>query len=68
MLRVTSEVVEAVEPDHEALHMPGEHLNIIEAIINGKEGLAKKEMKKHVEKFSKSLIQMEKDYRKKMPI
>ena len=29
MMRLTYEIVEAVDPDHQALHMPGEHQEII---------------------------------------
>jgi GntR family transcriptional regulator, transcriptional repressor for pyruvate dehydrogenase complex len=65
MLRLTFEVVEAVNPDHEALHMPGEHNNIIEAIIKANAKTAKAAMKKHMEKFRKSLLEMETAYRQK---
>ena len=64
MLRLTFEVVEAVDPDHEALHMPGEHKEIIEAVISANAGAAKAAMTKHLEKFCKNLMEMETDYRR----
>lgn len=65
MLRLTFEVVEAVEPNHEALHMPGEHNNIIEAVIKANAEAARAAMKKHMEKFCISLLEMETAYRRK---
>ena len=65
MLRLTYEVVEAVDPDHEALHMPGEHRHIIDAILDANAEAAKKAMRMHMEKFCKSLLKMETAYRKK---
>jgi GntR family transcriptional repressor for pyruvate dehydrogenase complex len=65
MMRLTYEIVEAVEPDHQALHMPGEHQEIIEAVINGNDGEAKAAMTKHLEKFRDNLMKMEAAYRQK---
>ena len=65
MLRLTFEVVEAVDPDHEALHMPGEHKHIIDAVISANAETAQVEMKTHMEKFCKSLLEMETAYRQK---
>jgi GntR family transcriptional repressor for pyruvate dehydrogenase complex len=65
MLRLTYEVVEAVDPDHEALHMPGEHNKIIEAVISANAEAAKAEMATHMQKFCKSLLEMETAYRQK---
>ena len=65
MMRLTYEVVQAVDPDHEALHMPGEHKKIIEAVISANAKAAKAAMTKHLEKFCKNLIEMETDYRQK---
>ena len=65
MLRLTFEVVEAVDPDHEALHMPGEHRHIIDAIISNNTEAAQAQMKTHMEKFCKSLLEMETAYRQK---
>jgi DNA-binding FadR family transcriptional regulator len=65
MLRLTYRVVEAVDPDHEALHLPGEHKKIIAAVISANAEAAKTEMRNHLEKFCKSLIAMEAEYRNK---
>ena len=65
MLRLTFEVVEAVDPDHEALHMPGEHKHIIDAIINANAEAARAAMQTHMEKFCKNLLEMETAYRRR---
>lgn len=65
MMRLTYEIVEAVDPDHQALHMPGEHQEIIEAVINANADEAKAAMRKHLEKFRDNLIKMEAAYRQK---
>ena len=65
MMRLTYEIVEAVDPDHQALHMPGEHQEIIEAVTNGNADKAKAAMRKHLEKFRDNLIKMEAAYRQK---
>jgi GntR family transcriptional regulator, transcriptional repressor for pyruvate dehydrogenase complex len=65
MLRLTFKVVEAVDPDHEALHLPGEHKKIIGAVISANAEAAKAEMQTHLEKFCKSLLAMETAYRHK---
>jgi len=65
MLRLTYEVVEAVDPDHEALHMPGEHKTIIDAVIGANARAARSAMQIHMEKFCQSLLEMETDYRHK---
>jgi GntR family transcriptional repressor for pyruvate dehydrogenase complex len=66
MLRLTYEVVEAVDPDHEALHMPGEHKPIIDAVIGADAEAARAAMQTHMEKFCKSLLEMETAYRQKI--
>jgi GntR family transcriptional repressor for pyruvate dehydrogenase complex len=66
MLRLTYEVVEAVDPDHEALHMPGEHKPIIDAVISANAEAARAAMKTHMVKFCKSLLEMETAYRQKI--
>jgi GntR family transcriptional repressor for pyruvate dehydrogenase complex len=65
MLRLTFEVVEAVDPDHEALHMPGEHKHIIDAIISTNAEAARAAMQTHMEKFCKNLLEMETAYRRR---
>jgi DNA-binding FadR family transcriptional regulator len=66
MLRLTREVVEAVEPDHLKLHNPGEHRHIIEAVINGNGAAAAKAMTGHLEYFIDRLFEMENIYREKV--
>ena len=68
MLRLTYEVVEAVDPDHEALHMPGEHKHIIDAVISANAEAAQAAMTTHMGKFCKSLLEMETAYRQKTSI
>jgi GntR family transcriptional regulator, transcriptional repressor for pyruvate dehydrogenase complex len=63
MLRLTFEVVEAVEPDHDPLHGPGEHQSIIDAIVNGDAKAARSAMQKHMKRFCKRLSEMETIYR-----
>lgn len=65
MLRLTREIVEAVEPDHERLHQPGEHGDVIKAVIAGEPDKAQLAMKIHLDKFCANLIKMEEAYRKK---
>jgi len=63
MMRLTREIVEAVNPDHEALHLPGEHQSIIDAVINGQASKAASLMTEHQRKFSERLVKMEEAYR-----
>ncbi len=65
MLKLTREIVQAVEPDHEALHLSGEHRPIVEAVVNGKALDATSAMNEHLEKFRDRLVKMEKAYRQK---
>lgn len=66
MLKLTKEVVLEVEPDHEALHNPGEHHSIIKAVIAGDGEAASREMEQHLKRLSESLIGMEKIYRQRL--
>jgi len=66
MLKLTAEVVLAVAPNHQALHNPGEHRSIIDAVIKGDGERASKEMKEHLKRLSDSLIEMEKIYREQL--
>jgi GntR family transcriptional repressor for pyruvate dehydrogenase complex len=68
MLKLTAEVVLAVEPDHEALHNPGEHHAIIDAVIKGDGEAASREMRQHLKRLSDSLIAMEKIYRERFSL
>lgn len=66
MLQLTFEVVEAVDPDHDALHEQGEHKQIIDAILDADAEAARLAMKTHMGKFCKSLSEMETAYRQKL--
>lgn len=68
MLKLTYEIVEAVDPDHSALHMPGQHRDIVEAVLNRNAEAAKEAMACHLEKFCENLIKMEKVYRQKSKV
>ena len=65
MLKLTAEVILAVEPDHEALHNPGEHGAIIDAVIHNDPERASREMEQHLKRIANGLIEMEIIYRKK---
>lgn len=68
MLKLTYEIVEAVDPDHSALHMPGQHRDIVETVLNRNAEAAKEAMACHLEKFCENLIKMEKVYRQKSKV
>ncbi len=65
MLRLTREVLWAVEPDLERLHDVGEHADILNAVLKGEFNAARLAMKRHMGKFYDLLIEMEEIYRKK---
>ncbi|MCJ7685905.1 MAG: FadR family transcriptional regulator [Desulfobacteraceae bacterium] len=68
MLKLTAEVVLAVDPDHESLHGPGEHQPIVTAVIAGDPEGASLAMTEHLKRFSESLIGMEKIYRRRFSL
>ena len=64
MIKLTHQIVAAVRPeDHNALHPVGEHDRIADAVMKGDPAGAKAAMTKHLTKFSKSLLAMDKVYR-----
>jgi len=65
MLQVTAEVVLVVDPDHDALHGPGEHISIVEAVISGDGDGAAEAMADHLKRFADSLVAMERVYRQR---
>jgi DNA-binding FadR family transcriptional regulator len=66
MMKLTGEIVLAVDPDHESLHGAGEHLSIVRAVLAGDGLEASAAMKSHLNAFSQNLIRMEKAYREKL--
>lgn len=68
MMRLTYEIVETVDPDHEALHMPGEHRSIVDSIIETDPKAAASAMAEHLEIFCANLIKTEKIYRQKVAV
>jgi GntR family transcriptional regulator, transcriptional repressor for pyruvate dehydrogenase complex len=65
LLKLTAEIVLAVDPDHESVHGPGEHLAVVRAVIARDGASASSAMTTHLEAFSENLIRMEKTYREK---
>jgi GntR family transcriptional repressor for pyruvate dehydrogenase complex len=65
MLKITAEVVLKVATDYNALHGPGEHLALIEAVKNKDGTRAAAEMHNHLKRFSDTLIEMEGVYRRR---
>lgn len=66
MLKITAEVVLKVASDHDALHGPGEHRQIIDAVKSKDSSRAATEMVHHLTNFSDVLVEMERIYRQKV--
>lgn len=66
MMELTRQIVAAVEPDHDALHLPGEHVAVIDAVCDGDQERAATAMRVHLDRFCRSLEKMEKTYRSKV--
>lgn len=66
MLRLTREMVEALDPSNRDIHGPGEHRKVIDAVLNGNSDEAAATMAEHQEVFSDRLIKMEKIFREKI--
>jgi DNA-binding FadR family transcriptional regulator len=65
MLKITAEVVLKVASDHDALHGPGEHQRLIEAVKAKDGALAAAEMRRHLQRLADTLIEMERVYRRR---
>ena len=65
MLNITVEMVLKVATDIDALHGPGEHLALIEAVKEKDGERAAAEMRRHLQGFSDALIEMEGVYRQR---
>ena len=66
MLKITAEMVQKVVPDPFALHGPGEHQTLIDAVKSGDGARAEEEMRLHLEDFMDSMVELEKEYRRQM--
>lgn len=66
MLRLTREMVEALDPSYRDLHGPGEHRKVIDAVLDGNANEAADAMAEHLDIFCDRLIKMEKFFRKKI--
>jgi DNA-binding FadR family transcriptional regulator len=66
MMKITAEVILTVVSDLDALHGPGEHRSVIEAVKAGDGPLAAEEMTAHLKNFSTNFIQLEREYRRQM--
>ena len=64
MMKLTGEIVLAVDPDHKSLHGPGEHRLIVDAVIAGDADGASCAMSRHLGMFSEALIKMENAFRR----
>jgi DNA-binding FadR family transcriptional regulator len=65
VMKLTGEIIFAVESDHSKVHGPGEHKPVVEAVLSGDPQAAFSEMNAHLQKFTEKLIRMEKLYRQK---
>ncbi|MGA2516053.1 MAG: GntR family transcriptional regulator [Thermodesulfobacteriota bacterium] len=65
LLRLTKEVVEAVNPDPDYVHPKGMHRSVVEAVVAGNAEAAAEAMKKHTIDFGENFIKMERTYREK---
>ncbi|MGO8991673.1 MAG: FadR/GntR family transcriptional regulator [bacterium] len=65
LLRLTKEVVEAVNPDPDYVHPKGMHRSVMEAVVAGNAEAAAEAMKKHTVDFGENFIKMERTYREK---
>jgi DNA-binding FadR family transcriptional regulator len=66
MLRLTREMVEALDPSNREIHGPGEHRKVIDAVLDGNKDAAADAMAEHQEIFYGRLAKMEKIFRKKI--
>lgn len=67
-MKLTWQIAKVVSTEPEVLHMPGEHIAIVEAVIDRDPESAKTMMKVHIYEFCNRLLRMEKSYLKKAKI
>ncbi len=65
LLKLSKEVVLAVNPDPDIVHPRGMHRSLVEAVISGNPEAAYEEMKKHTIDFGEKFIKMEKTFRER---
>ena len=68
MMKITAEVILTALSDLDALHGPGEHHALIEAVKAGDGPRAAEEMATHLKHFAKNFVELEKVYRQQMVI
>lgn len=68
MLKITAEMVQKVVPDPNALHGPGEHRKLIDAVKSGDGDRAAEEMRRHLKDFMANMVELEKEYRRQMKV
>lgn len=68
MMKITAEVILTAVTNLEALHGPGEHRSLIDAIKTGDGPRAADEMANHLKDFAANFVELEKVYRRQMVI
>ncbi len=68
LLKLSKEVVLAVNPNPDVVHPRGMHRSLVEAVISGNSEAAYEEMKKHTIDFGEKFIKMEKTFRERNPL
>jgi GntR family transcriptional repressor for pyruvate dehydrogenase complex len=68
MMKITAEVILTAVSDLDALHGPGEHRSLIEAVKAGDGPRAAAEMASHLKDFSINFVELEKVYRRQMAL
>lgn len=65
LLKLTKEVIEAVNPDPDTVHPTGMHRSVVQAVLAGNAEAAFETMKKHTIDFGENFIKMERTYRER---
>jgi GntR family transcriptional regulator, transcriptional repressor for pyruvate dehydrogenase complex len=68
MMKITAEVILTAVSDLDALHGPGEHRSLIDAVKAGDGPCAAAEMARHLKDFAKNFVELEKSYRRQMAL
>lgn len=67
-MKLSWNIAEVVSKEPQILHMPGEHIAIVEAVLDKDSACAKTMMKVHTYEFCNRLLRMEKIYFKNSPV